>query len=186
MSALGFQVSDLTPGDWELITLENGWSNVSGYIPAQVRILQDGMSQVVGHIEGGDTPGSGQVWIGTLTGGYYNTVHAHVFTCNAVTGAATSAQGGTLVQDQVTPAYLPTVTWTGTVSGTTCEVTGGGFDLYDSGDNYQALYSQDCTTPVNKNSPTIYLDTSGNLWIQNVDSNVTQLSFNETLPLVTS
>jgi hypothetical protein len=94
INVLGSQVSSLAPGAWEDITLSAGWVNTAGYIPAQARILQAGMSQVVGHIQGG-TVTDGTV-IGTLTSGYYNPVHAHTFTVNSVTGAAASPQAGAL------------------------------------------------------------------------------------------
>ena len=81
INVLGSQVSSLAPGSWEDITLSGGWANTAGYIPAQARILQAGMSQIVGHIQGG-TVSDGTV-IGTLTSGYYNTVHAHTFTVNS-------------------------------------------------------------------------------------------------------
>jgi hypothetical protein len=192
LNTIGSQVSSLTPGSWELLTLQNGWSNVSGYIPAQVRILQNGMSQVVGHIQNGTT--ANNTVIATLTAGFYNAVHAHAFTVNAVTGASASAQAGnvsnTAISSTTTPGFsVPYNTFDVTVASNkwTAGPSNWHFDnvagLSVSGQN---LSNPATSTPVNMNTPTIHLDTSGNLTIQNVDPNVTQLSFSETLPLVTS
>ena len=193
LNTLGSQVSALQPGAWEFLALQNSWTNVSGYIPAQVRILQNGMSQVIGHIQGG-TVSNGTV-IATLSTGYYNTVHAHAFTVNAVTGAASSAQSGAVSSGGVSTAILPAIpatdrsfTVTG-ISGSTGTLDLGPSSGQQIGNldlNSQALNSTSTSTPVNMNTPTIHLDTSGNLTIQNVDPNVTQLSFSEALPLVTS
>lgn len=224
ISALGSQVASLTAGDWELITLSAGWTNVAGYIPAQVRIVQAGTSQIVGHIEGG-TVSDGTV-IGTLTSGYYNTVHAHTFTVNSVTGAAASSQAGALSNTAGT-----LTSGAGTLTDLSGDLTSGAGTLTDLAGNLTSgsvsgsafgslnvantaltlhsgavstptalsLHSGDVSTPtaltltsgvtataVNKNSPTITLSTSGVLTIANVDPNVTQLSFTQLLPLVTS
>ena len=211
ISALGSQVSSLTPGDWELVTLSAGWSNVPGYIPAQVRIVQNGMSQVVGHIQGG-TVSDGTV-IGTLTSGYYNTVHSHTFTVNSVTGAAASSQAGTLSSGAGALSDLAgdlssgagTLTdlagnlTSGTVSGSafgSLNVANTALTLHSGAVSVPtpltlhsgavSVTSGTTATPVNKNSPTITLGTSGQLTIANVDPNVTQLSFSQLLPLVTS
>lgn len=197
ISAIGSQVSSLTPGDWELVTLSGGWSNVAGYIPAQVRIVQAGMSQVVGHIEGG-TVTDGTV-IGTLTSGYYNAVHSHAFTVNSVTGAAASSQAGVLsdlagdlTSGAGTLTDLAANMTSGTVSGTAfgaLTVANTAVVLHSGAVSVPTpltLHSGTTATAVNKNSPTITLSTSGTLTIANVDPNVTQLSFSQLLPLVTS
>ena len=204
ISAIGSQVSSLTPGDWELVTLGGGWSNVAGYIPAQVRIVQAGMSQVVGHIEGG-TVTDGTI-IGTLTSGYYNAVHAHAFTVNSVTGAAASAQAGSLssgagalsdlagdlTSGAGTLTDLAASMTSGTVSGTAfgaLNVANTAVVLHSGAVSVPTaltLHSAVTATPVNRNSPTITLSTAGALTIANVDPNVTQLSFSQLLPLVTS
>lgn len=80
-------MSALQPGAWTTITLAGGWSNLSGYIPAQARILQNGMTQVIGHITGGTPSGV----IGTLPAGYFNPVHQHSFSARAMTGAGAVA-----------------------------------------------------------------------------------------------
>lgn len=94
----------LVPGDWEAILLTGGWSNLAGFIPAQVRIQQSGMSYLIGHITGGSTA-SGTV-IGTLTSGFFNTVHAHTFSCNAVTGAQSAAHAGAVSNPAVSAGTL--------------------------------------------------------------------------------
>jgi hypothetical protein len=193
VSQVSSQVAALTPGAWEFLALQNGWTNVSGYIPAQVRILQGGMAQVIGHIQGGTT-GNGTT-IATLSTGYYNTVHAHAFTVNAVTGASASAQSGAVSNGAVSTAVLPAIpatdrsfTVTG-ISGSTGTLDLGpssGQQIGNLNLNSQALNSTTTSTAVNMNTPTLTLSTSGALTIQNVDPNVTQLSFTQVLPLVTS
>ena len=209
LNTLGSQVSALTPGDWELLNLENGWSNVSGYIPAQSRILQNGMSQVIGHIQGG-TVTSGTV-IATLTAGYFNPVHAHAFTVNAVTGAQTAAQAGDLADlagdlndgtANITDGGVHCSPAAGTLASDSalsdviayCNAVGG---LLNGGLSVNTtsnvavttgltLHSGVTSTAVNLNTPTITLSTAGVLTIANVNADVTQLELNETLPLVTS
>lgn len=102
----------LQPGDWEPITLESGWSNVPGYIAAQVRILQGGMAQIIGHIEGGST-GNGTL-IGTLPAGYFSTEYAHAFAANVLAGAAAVNVTGTVTGDSDTGELAD-----GTISGIT-------------------------------------------------------------------
>lgn len=94
----------LVPGDWESVLLTGGWSNLAGFIPAQVRIQQAGMSLLVGHITGGSTA-NGTV-IGTLTSGFFNTVHQHSFAAIAVTGAAAVAHAGAVSSPAVTAGVL--------------------------------------------------------------------------------
>ena len=200
ISAIGSQVSSLTPGDWEDITLSGGWSNVAGYIPAQVRILQSGMSQLVGHIQGG-TVTDGTL-IGTLAGGFFNPSHAHKFTGNAVLGAASVAHPGTgdVTDSLILAAPIPT-TFIPT-SDHTVNVTGSGMGhviLGPSGTTFQnipgASYTGTTTmhntaltssTNVNKNSPFIDLSVTGQLTIMNFDPSVTEISFSELIPLVTA
>ena len=110
LNTIGSQVSALTPGSWELLTLAGGWSNVSGYIPAQVRILQAGQAQIVGHIQGGATSGT----IATLTAGYYNPVHAHSFTANVLAGASAVSVSGSVSGSSDTAGLTD-----GTISGIT-------------------------------------------------------------------
>jgi len=92
LNNIGSQVSALQPGDWTALSLENGWGNLSGYIPAQVRIMQSGLAQITGHISGG-TVSSG-ILIATLPAGYYNPAHAHQFGANVLAGAAAVAVTG--------------------------------------------------------------------------------------------
>lgn len=201
----------LVPGDWESVILTGGWSNLAGYIPAQARIMQAGMTQLVGHITGG-TVTNGTV-IGTLTAGYFNTVHAHTFSANAVTGAATAAHAGALGS---TAGTLSDLAASPSVAGGTVNVDAGGTSSFTSAwaaavaadlnaiaafaselstnvnagtvlhSNVTALTSGATATAVNMNSPTITLSTAGVLTIQNVDPNVTTLSFSELIPLITA
>jgi hypothetical protein len=210
----------LVPGDWEAILLTGGWSALAGFIPPQVRIMQNGMSQLIGHITGG-TVTNGTV-IGTLTSGFFNTVHAHTFAANAVTGAAAVSHAGAVSNPAVSAGVLadlasspqqpagtnPTPTsgnapnpvtaayataLAGNVNILAAFVTAlaqahnAGSVLHNSGAvGSQALSSTATTTAVNMNSPTIMLSTAGVLTIQNVDPNVTTLSFSELIPLITA
>jgi hypothetical protein len=194
LNTIGSQVASLTPGSWSQLTLQNGWGNVAGYIPAQVRIQQNGVAYLVGHISGG-TVTNGTV-VATLPAGYYNTVHAHVFTVNAVAGAQAS-QAGFVTNPKISQANLPAIpindhTFTVSVSGSTGTLHMGptsgqqlGPDgLNDASGNPQQLNSS--ATTANMNSPVMTVSTSGQLTVNNLDPAVTQVSFSEHLPLVTS
>jgi hypothetical protein len=191
LNTLGSQIASLTPGDWESLTLEAGWSNVSGYIPAQVRILQYGMAQIVGHIQGGTTTNG--TTIATLGSGYYNPNHAHSFTANVLAGASAVSVSGTIsgTTDQNGLSSPGTVGTSGTVNGGSA----GNSDHTHSAGSYEVGSGQHQhtntsggqipATPVNYNTVILSLDTSGNLTIQNCSSSATEISFNETLPLAT-
>jgi hypothetical protein len=218
LNTLGSQVSALTPGSWELLTLSGGWSNVAGYIPAQVRIFQAGQAQIVGHIQGGTTT-DGTV-IGALTAGYYNPTHAHSFTANVLAGASAVATAGTLASGMSAAATdnagLPdgTINGTsqtdglpdGTINGTSASASGSGSHSHGAGSyavtngvhshgpgsfavtngvHDHTLGTVTASTPVSYNSAMLTLDTSGNLTLHNCPAAATQLSFSESLPLVT-
>ncbi len=186
LNTIGSQVASLTPGDWQALALQNGWSNVAGYIPAQVRILQNGVAQIVGHIQGGTTVNG--TLIAALGAGYYNTVHAHQFTANVTAGASavTVQAAGSTDQDG-----LPN----GGIQGTSASASGSGSHSHGAG-GYSVTNGQHThaaaggvgtiATDINYNTVTLNLDTSGNLTLSNCSSSATQVSFNETLPLVTS
>ena len=194
------KIGALQPGDWETIALLAGWSSLAGYIPAQVRIMQGGMSQVIGHITGGAVA-DGTV-IGTLTAGFFNPTHQHVFHARAMTGAAAvpnAVSQGALASTAVTAV---TVTTAGTipVNSHTFAVSGGnvtigpgvlgsndtGGTVFGSQAVSSGLLNATQTTAVNYNTPVITLDTSGHLTLTNVSSAVTSLSFSELIPLVTA
>jgi len=211
-------VVSLQPGDWELITLESGWSSVAGYIPAQVRVLGGGQAQLVGHIQGGATANG--TLIGTLTAGYFNTVHAHAFTANVLAGAAAVPVNGTVTGDSDTgelndgtiSGYTQeTGVLNGQTDGTSASASGPGSHTHGagsyaltSGQHYHAGNTSGGSlavtdghhqhgssalipaTPVNYNTCTLTLSTSGALTLANCSSAATQLSFNESLPLITS
>jgi len=182
------QVTALTPGSWELVTLQHGWSNVPGYIPAQVRILQNGMSQLVGHIEGGTTT-DGTV-IGTLTAGFFNAVHAHSFTANVLAGAsAVSVQGA--ISGQTDTNGLSNAFTTGnsaSASGSGAHTHGpGSYEVSGPGHVHTNVGGSFVpATSINYNTVTLTLDTSGNLTLTNCSPAAQQLSFSELLPLVTA
>jgi hypothetical protein len=192
LNTIGSQVSALTPGDWEALTLENGWSNLGGYIPAQVRIQQSGVALLVGHIQGGTTTNG--TLIAVLGAGYFNTVHAHSFTANVLAGASAVSVAGT-------------ISGTTDTNGLTDSTTGGASGIVSSGsagssthEHFPGTYvvnnadhqhtnldgGQVPATAINYNTVILNLDTSGNLTISNCSSSATQISFNEQLPLVTS
>jgi len=197
LNVIGSQVASLTPGSWELLTLENGWSNLSGYVPAQVRLQQGGLAYLIGHITGGTT--SNGTLIAVLGSGFYNTVHAHQFTANVLAGASAvsvSSTSGTISGTTDSNGLSGPAT-----QGTSGEVNGGSAGNSDhthSAGSYEVTSGQHVhtnldgnqvpatTTPVNYNTVTLNLDTSGNLTIQNCSSEATQISFSEHLPLVTS
>ncbi len=216
INTLGSQVSSLTPGSWEDITLSGGWSNLSGYIPAMSQIARLGAVQIVGHLTGGTTT-DGTV-IGTLTSGYYNTVYSHSFTCTVMTGAGSVSVAGTVsgstdsngltdpgVTGGTTSNGLTNPNVTGTSDATTAS-TGtphthgpGSYDLingyhvhYLSGSSVNNGYhvhgntggGQSSATPVNYNTAMLTVTTSGQIVLHNCPAAATQVSFNETLPLI--
>ena len=172
-------VGALQPGDWETIALQAGWGNLGGYIPAQVRILQNGMSQVIGHITGGAV--ADNTVIGTLTAGFYNPTHQHTFHARAMTGAGAvpNAVSGVTV---TTPGTIPVNGHVFAVSGGNVTIGSGVLGSNDTGGTVWGAQS----TPLNYNTPIITLDTSGNLTLTNVSAAVTALSFSELIPLVTA
>jgi hypothetical protein len=51
VAALTTAVTNMTPGAWTSITLQNGWTNYSGFINAQYRLLNNGTEvEVIGNI----------------------------------------------------------------------------------------------------------------------------------------
>lgn len=214
LNTQGSQIASLTPGSWEPLTLAAGWANVPGFIPAQVRIQQAGQALLVGHIENGTT--ANNTVIGTLTAGFFNPEHAHSFTANVLAGAAAVSVAGTVTGDSDTSGLADgTINGSsgstglndGTTSGTSGSASGSGSHSHPPGsyavtDGHHAhgggsMAVADGThghgssaltpaTPVNYNTVILTLDTSGNLTLTNCSSAATQLSFNETLPLVTS
>jgi hypothetical protein len=192
LNTIGSQVSSLTPGDWEALTLDAGWSNVSGYIPAQVRILQNGLAQLVGHIQGGTTTNG--TTIATLGAGFYNPEHAHSFTANVLAGAAAVSVAGTIsgttdnngLTDSSTGGQSGIVV-AGNPTSSAHEHFPGTYDVNNAAHQHTNLSGgQVPATPVNYNTVILSLSTSGVLTIQNCPAAATQISFNENLPLVTS
>jgi hypothetical protein len=194
LNTIGSQVASLTPGSWSQLTLQNGWGNVAGYIPAQVRIQQSGLAYIVGHISGG-TVANGTV-IAALPAGYYNTAHQHAFNVNAISGAQAS-QAGYVTNPDISQAFLPYIplnnhTFTVSVSGSSGTLQMGpssgqqigSIGLHDSSGNPQVISAP--ATTANNNTPTLTVSTAGQLTITNLDPNVTEISFSEHLPLVTS
>lgn len=177
----------LQPGAWENLTLQNGWSSTAGYIPAQVRILQAGMTQLIGHIQGGST--SDGTVIGTLTSGFYNTVHAHAFNANVLSGAsAVSVQGA--ISGQTDTNGLSNAN----TAGSSASASGSGAHTHGAGSytvsNPGHVHTNSGgsfipATSINYNTVTLTLDTSGNLTLTNCSSSASQLSFSELLPLFT-
>jgi hypothetical protein len=196
LNTLGSQLSALQPGAWQALSLENDWANMSGYIPAQVQILQSGLAQLTGHISGGTV--SAGILIATLPSGYYNTVHAHQFTANVLSGASAvenavstgSFDNGSLVGSILVPSGTNNVT--GTVSGSTCTIVfgPGGTQFSPSLEDDSAAYAgQDISsqsTNINYNTAVLELTTTGELLLYNAASAAEQLSFTQLLPLVTA
>jgi hypothetical protein len=191
LNTIGSQVASLTPGSWQSLTLQNGWGNVSGYIPAQVRIQQYGVALIVGHIQNGTTTNG--TTIATLGAGYFNPTHAHSFTANVLAGAAAVSVSGTISGDTDSNGLTDGTTGgqsgivvAGNAGSNTHEHFPGTYDVNNAQHVHTNLSgNQIPATPVNYNTVILSLDTSGNLTIQNCSSAATQLSFSETLPLAT-
>jgi hypothetical protein len=173
--------STLIPGAWDTIEPLAGWSNVSGAIPFQARLLTTTTVQLIANLEGGTTA-NGTV-IGQMASGFFNTVHSHTFSVTAVAGAASVANA--VSQGTISTAQRELIP-TGTHVWTSFPVElGPGYVQFDNFDSEITLESQ--TTPVNYNGPACTLSTSGTLTIYNLSSAVTQISFHEaSLPLFTA
>ncbi len=191
LNTIGSQVASLTPGSWQALTLEAGWGNVAGYIPAQVRIQQNGVALLVGHIEGGTTTNG--TTIATLASGYYNPTHAHSFTANVLAGASAVSVAGTISGDTDQNGLTDGSTGgqsgivvSGNAGSNTHEHFPGTFAVNNAQHVHTNLSgNQASATPVNYNTVILSLSTSGTLTIQNCSSSATQISFSETLPLAT-
>lgn len=216
LNTMGSQVNSLQPGDWNLLELNSGWSSTSGFIPAQSRLHQQGVTWLVGHIEGGEVA-DGTV-IGALSPGYFNATHSHSFTANVVAGANAVPVAGTLAGDSdETGLSDGTINGTsdttglpdGTVGGTSAATTattgvshthgGGSFAIGDgqhahSGGSFAVTNGQHAhgssalaaTTHVNYNTALLTIDPSGNVTLSNCPAAASQISFSEFLPLNTS
>lgn len=194
--------SALVPGSWETITLQSGWSNVPGSIPAQARLLTSTTVQIIANIQNGTTTDG--TLIGTLGDGFYNTVHAHSFGITVVTGAAA-------VTSAVTQGSL--ISKAGTIdSGTQVPATDHTFSLSGSDFAHGSVHmgpssgnqfsnnagastitlgngnlNNNQSTNINYNKPTCTLGTDGTLRIFNVNPAADQISLHEAgLPLFTA
>lgn len=174
--------STLLPGAWDAITPLAGWSNVSGAVPFQARLLTTTTVQLIANLEGGTTA-NGTV-IGQLASGFYNTVHSHTFSVTAVAGAA--AVANPVEQLTVTsPGQIPVNYHAFTVTGGQIEIHAGDLGSNDTGDGDTVFSAQ--TTAISYNGAACVLGTDGSLTIINVNSAVTQISFHESsLPLFTA
>jgi len=170
------QTTTQLPGPWSLITLQGGWSNVSGAIAAQWRGASTTTTEIIGNIRGGTT--SDGTVIGYIPSGFFNTVYVHWIGAVAVAGASSVTISGSVTDGFVSEGEL--INGTSSVSGSTATLN----DLYLHAT--QALNNTATTSTVNYNRPCIKVGTDGSLTLYNVNSHVTQLSFHDpSLPLFT-
>jgi hypothetical protein len=196
--------SALVPGSWETIQLTGGWSNVSGAIPAQARLLTSTTLQIVANIQGGTT--TDNTVIGTLTAGFYNTVHSHTFGITAVSGAAAVSSAVTQGSLQNTAGTLdvgsgtniPATDHTFSLSGS--DFAHGSVKMGPSSGNQisnnaggtpftlaSGTLNSGQSTNINYNRPCATLGTDGTIRILNVQTAVQHISFHEAgLPLFTA
>lgn len=119
-----------TNGAWQLITPQNGWSNVTGLIKLQARTNTADGIEVVGNLQGGTT--TDNTIIGTLPAGYFSATNGHFFPCEAVTGAAT-------VSNSVTTGF------TAGTTGTLTNLTGSLNNIHGSVDSGTQIPTSDHT-----------------------------------------
>lgn len=192
----------LIPQPWETITLQNGWSNVPGAIPAQARLLTSTTVQIIANIQNGTTTDG--TLIGTLTQGFYNTVHSHSFDITVVTGAAAvtaAVSVGSLASKAGTidaGTQIPATDHTFSLSGS--DFAHGSVHMGPSSGNQfsnnagastitlnNGSLNSGQTTSINYNKPTCTLGTDGTLRIFNVNPAADQISLHEAgLPLFTA
>lgn len=126
------QINGIGPKSWQSLTLQNGWSNIGGYIPAQVRVITPGVIQIVGHIQSGNP--SNNTLIATLPAGYFSSSGAQAFSANVIGGAGSDLAIGSLsgntdtghLNDGTISGHTDTEGLpNGTISNTSGQVNGG-------------------------------------------------------------
>lgn len=188
LNTIGSTVAALQPGVWVPLTLLAGWSNLAGYIPAQVRLQQTGLTLLTGTITGGTTT-NGTI-IATLPTGFYSPTWSQSFTINVLAGAATVNVTGTMTGSSDT-AGLPNGGLNGnsaygqpaaaTTAGT--HYHGGGTLAVANGQHQHGSSALVPTVPAYRNTAVLTVTTSGNLTLTNCPAAATQISFTEHLPL---
>lgn len=205
------EINNLLPGTWQSMSLLNSWTNTSGKINAKYRTVNGGDSvEIIGNLTAGNA--NDNTTLATLPAGFYNTSHSHSFNADVTTGAQSSSVSGTVstgsLQDgTVSQGILPVAsnylvpTSNHTISSTPFTLGPGGtqwlswdfntniLDSVTAGQQYvqnTSLNSQTSTTVLNLNSPTLTIDTSGNIKITNCPNAATfsgGISFHQTIPL---
>jgi hypothetical protein len=211
ITALQASVAALSgfPSAWQALTLTAGWSNMSGFEPAQVRISNPGVAQLVGHVQNGTTADG--TLIATMPGGFMNATNDQIFAVTVIAGAGSDVQTGGLLGSSDTAGLSDgtingSSTTTGLPDGTTQGTSGssnatnphthgpGSFSVTNgqhshgpgsyavtNGTHSHTLSGAASQALVNYNSPIAIVDTGGGLTIFNLSPNASQISFNFTL-----
>lgn len=191
---------------WVALTLTGSWTNTSGAINAQYRASGVDEVEVIGNITAGTLTNG--TTIATLPSGS-RPMNSHVFAATAVTGAATApitvttttsssaTMAGFLVNDTVSasPAAglqgsygsltLANLNDLASYANAVGQLLNNGLFIDNSNVNVTGSVSSSSSSSAsaNFNSPSITVDTSGNLKINNINSHVTAISFHHTIPL---
>jgi hypothetical protein len=198
----------IQPAPWTAMTPLNGWSNVSGYIAASYRLLNNGSEvEVIGNLANSSGAGDQPV-IAQLPADCYP-LNNHIFSMVVVAGVLSyqvtgSTDIGFVSDTSVSQGILPlseeylVPTSDHTISSTPFTLGPSGtqwqswdqnseiVDLVTGGQQYLVsgeITSQNAYTDINYDSPQLILTTGGTLEMSNFFSAMTQISFHETIPL---
>jgi hypothetical protein len=187
-TSLQNQINGLGAGAWSALTLGTDWSNQSGYVPAQVRIVTPGVAQITGTMNysgGGVLPGS---QIATLPSGFrftsqqmapvtvtdVFTADQSIFPVNGITDSngltAPDITGSTGIVIDNNPTSADHQHFNGTL-------------VVDNGQHVHTNLNLEQTVTVQTTNwnPFINIDTSGNVTIWNASENTTSISINALL-----
>lgn len=207
ITSLQNQINSIGPGNWVNIDLLNGWSNVAGFLPAQVRVLTPGAVQLAGTIQGGAAfPGFP---VALISGGFFNTTSSQSVPFQVLAGAASdpaviSGSTDTSGLNNGTVNGLSGVEGLndGTINGNSASASGAGAHIHGAGgyavtngthnhdsgsfavadgNHSHTLSPLNVGAFVDNNSPVMTLGTDGFLTLVNISPNATQISFNTTL-----
>lgn len=194
------------PTGWTAVDLLEGWSNIGGFIPAQIRTVSPGVAQIVGHIEGGvATSGTPIMTIPSIASSA-----AQVIPVTVMSGGTSQAQGFVVGDTDISGLNDGTVNGLsgvegladGTINGSSASASGAGSHTHgggsyavnngthdhDSGSfavadgNHEHGTSTLITvSDISSMTPIIQIDSAGNAVLFNTSGAETQISFSATL-----
>src|SRR6185437_6225603 len=148
-NAIQNQINNIGPGAWQSLSLQAGWSNSGGMIPAQVRVVSTGVAQIVGHIQGG-TP-TDNTLIATLPTGTFSSSGSQVVPVTITAGNNNNIYTGLSVGIETDVSGLADGTVNGNsgtdglpnggINGTSASASGSGSHSHGAG-SYSVINGQ--------------------------------------------